>query len=115
MKYVLSMCFTLCLIFVASLSLAAPQTPGNNEVKQIMAAAKAYARAHGSTEDKFDYQFARKAGNYALVNNFPKPRYRSQFEGAEIILKKVHGQWVPQDMGTGLEADWEKKAPGLFK
>jgi hypothetical protein len=37
---------------------------------------------------------------------------KGQWEGAGIILEKIGGKWVGQDMGSWLE-DWKEKIPEL--
>lgn len=93
---------------------AVGQTTGDPEIKQIMIAAKTYAKRYGGTEDKFEYRFRKRVGDYAHVWLVPKPRYKNQFEGASIILQKINGKWVGQFSGTYID-DWEKKVPELFK
>lgn len=107
-KAILALC--VCLFLAGPPATA--QTAGDPEIKQIMKAAKSYAKGSGGTEDRFDFKFKKRVGDYALVQNYPKPKIQS--EGADIILKKVGGKWVGQDMGTGL-FEWEEKIPELFK
>jgi hypothetical protein len=49
-------------------------------------------------------------GDYALVRNYPKPTIQS--EGADIILKKIDGKWVGQDMGNAVDL---RNFPGYNK
>ena len=95
-----------------ALPMAMAQIDSDPEVKEILAAAKAYAK--GSTEDKFDFKFKKRVGTYALIKSIPKPKYINQFEAADIIVQKVGGKWVGKGMGTAL-FEWEQKVPELFK
>jgi len=91
--------------------LATAQTANDPEIKQIMIAAKTYAKRCGGTEDRFDYKFIKRVGDYALVRSYPKPKI--QAESAAIVLKKINGKWVGQDIGTGPEMG--EICPALFK
>jgi len=106
--------FALLLCLIVGVHLATAQTTPDPEIKQILTAAKQYAKSYGGTEDKFDFRFKKRVKDYALVEDYPKPKYKNQLEGAQIILKKTGGKWVGQEMGTGL-FEWEEKMPELFK
>ena len=105
--------FALCV----TLFLAAPPVTasmgGDTEVKQIIAAAKKYAKPYGGQENRYNFRFIKRVGDYAMVNRIPKDERQGEVE--TIILKKVNGSWVGQTMGTCFMGEWEEKAPELFK
>ena len=106
-KVILALCVSLFLVIPP----ATAQTTSGPEIKQIMIAAKTYAKNYGGTEDRNDFKFTKRVGDYALVMLYPKPKI--QGEGAIIVLKKISGRWVVQNMGTGPEV--EEICPALFK
>jgi hypothetical protein len=85
---------------------------GDTEIKQILAAAKKFAKPYGGPENQYKFRFLKRVKDYALVNRIPKDQRKGEVE--TIILKKVNGNWVGQTMGTSL-IDWEKKIPELFR
>jgi len=105
MKSLSRVILVVCLILLWGMSVVMAQAPSDQEIKQILTAAKKYAKSYGGTEDKFEFKFIKKVNDYALVQDYPKAQYAHQAEGASIILKKINGKWVGQNMGTGLEEE----------
>lgn len=104
--------FALCVTLFLAASPITASMAGDTEVKQIMAAAKKYAKPYGGPEDRYEFRFTKRVRDYATVNRIPKDERQGEIE--TIILKKVNGNWVGQVMGICL-IDWENKVPDLFK
>lgn len=111
MKALSKVIFALCVSLFLMVPLATAQTTGDPEIKQIMIAAKTYAKSAGGTEERFEFKFTKRVGDYALVRIYPKPKIKA--ESDNIVLKKISGKWVGQDMGTGPETG--EICPDLFR
>lgn len=105
--------FALCVaLFLSVPQLILAGMGGDIEVKQILAAAKKFAKPYGGPENQYEFRFLKEVKDYAKVNRVPKDERKGEVE--TIILKKVNGNWVGQTMGTCL-IEWEQKIPELFK
>jgi hypothetical protein len=98
--------FALCVCLFLAVPPATAQTASDPEIKKILAA----AGYDGSSGSYFEWKFLKRVRNYALVKNYPKPKYQNQYDGSIIILKKIDGKWVVEDSGTDL-SEWGKKIP----
>jgi hypothetical protein len=110
----------LLLIFLITWSFApvagagAARPSGGSDSQQMLATARHYVRANSAPGITFDLKLIKQVKDYALLEVVPTGKWANQTDPAGMILQKIGGKWVPQELGTDL-SDWEKKVPELFK
>lgn len=83
----------------------------NLEADLILNAARNYIQSQSDSQVRFDLKLVKTIGRFALVQVAPRG---GLIEGAAVILEKVKGEWVVQEMGT-IFPEWEEKVPELFQ
>lgn len=92
----------------------AATTDKGDEEETILSTAKKYVYDNLQVdlpEYSFKVTLTKRVGNYALVAVNPDPP--GSFEPAGVVLEKISGQWVGQEMAT-VFPEWEEKVPELF-
>jgi hypothetical protein len=92
----------------------AAKAAGHSDYQQMLAAARNYVKGHSAPGITFDLKLIKQVKDYVLLEVVPTGKWVNQVESAGIILQKIGGKWVPQELGTDF-SDWEQKVPELFK
>ena len=92
----------------------AAKSSGDPDYQQMLATARNYVKANSAPGITFDLKLIKQVKDYALLEVVPTVKWANQADPAGLILQKIGGKWVPQELGTDL-SDWEKKVPELFK
>jgi hypothetical protein len=97
---------------VAEAEAATPS--GDADYQQMLATARDYVKANSAPGITFKVKLIKQVKDYALLEVVPTGKWANQVEPAGVILQKIRGKWVPQELGTDF-SDWEQKVPELFK
>jgi hypothetical protein len=92
----------------------AAKSAAQADYQQMLATARNYVKANCAPGITFDLKLIKQVKDYALMEVVPTGKWASQVEPAGVILQKIGGRWVPQELGTDF-SDWEQKVPELFK
>ena len=81
---------------------------------QMLAAASNYVKANSVAGLTFDLKLLKQVNNYALLQVTPNGKWAGQLDTVQVIVQKINGQWVGQNMGSSFP-DEGQIVPELFK